>query len=122
MGSMEKEPLTVVAALMLNLDSQWGPVERDLKALEPKKIYEFKGTRLFRDLRNGRLKEEANRLLCGVLSLPVKHKLPIFYAAIDRLGFQRFAEHKGLKRAKPYEMAFMCCLHAVDMLVHTFFS
>jgi hypothetical protein len=67
-GSIAEEPITVVTALMLNLDSQWEPVHQDLEALRPSPTFEFKGGRLFRELRNGRRRERADAILRGILS------------------------------------------------------
>lgn len=119
-GSVDKEPLTVVAAVMINLDSQWAGVESDLIAIAPKK--ELKGSRLFRDLRNGRRRDGADRTLRDVLAIPSRHRLPIFFGAIDRRGLSNHNSERGQAHVKSYDMAFLLCLRAVDIVVHAMFD
>ena len=125
-GSLVEEPLTVVAALMLNIDSQFEAVSKDLEAVRPSPNYEFHGKRLFRDLRNGRRRERADTILRSLLSLPIKHSFPVFYAAIDRVGFARqMAKQANIDAnpstyaAKPYDVAFVFCLRSVHTFVYT---
>ncbi len=117
-GSISEEPLTVVTALMLNLDSQWEPVYRDLEALRPTPTFEFKGAKLFRDLRNGRRRERADANLRGILSIPARHHVPIFYAAIDRAGYERRPTKRN-DESTPYDMALIFCLRSVHTYVYT---
>ncbi|HEY1851919.1 MAG TPA: hypothetical protein VGG60_12905, partial [Candidatus Binataceae bacterium] len=42
-GSIEEEPITVVAAIVINLDTQWEGVEADLDRVAPDENHEFKG-------------------------------------------------------------------------------
>src|SRR5271156_1808141 len=94
LGSIEEEPVTVVTALMFNLDSQWEPVEHDLFWLQnntPNKRllrngYELHGKRLLSAVR--RHSGEAALVLGSALKIPVKHLVPIFYGAGDRAGFE----------------------------------
>jgi hypothetical protein len=117
-GSIAEEPLTVVAALMMNLDSQWEPVYRDLEAVRPKPTFEFKGAKLFRDLRNGRKRAAADAILRGVLSIPTRYRVPIFYAAIDRVGYERSPLRQD-EASKPYDIALVFCLRSVHTFVYT---
>lgn len=118
-GSIVEEPLTVVSAIMMNLDSQWQPVYRDLEAVRPKPSFEFKGSRLFRDLRNGRRRAQADDILRAVLSIPARHHVPIFYAAIDRTGYARRPQADRNNKSKPYDMALVFCLRSVHGYVYT---
>ncbi len=125
-GSEEEEPITVVAAVMLNMDSQWDPVAEDLRKLAPNDLYEFKGSRLFRDLRNGRHRSQADAILRGILDVPIHHHVPIFHGACDRKGLRRalnsFEEQIGRKlkyQATAHEMAFMACLNNVHTFMYT---
>ncbi len=114
-GSIADEPLTIVTALMLNLDSQWEPVYRDLEAVRSKfDAREFKGATLFRALRNGRRRVRADAILRGVLSIPARHHIPIFYAAIDRSGHAQRHDRTG-----SYDMALMFCLRSVHTYIYT---
>lgn len=134
LGSIEEEPVTVVTALMFNLDSQWEPVEHDLFWLQNdtpnKKLlrngYELHGKRLLSAVR--RHSEEASSVLGSALKIPVKHLVPIFYGAVDRVGFEADRSKKPEdelgyreKRLTPYDVAFDACLRRVDSYVHTAF-
>lgn len=127
-GDEKREPIAVVAAVMFNIDSQWFPFMEDLAEL-PKR--EFKGHKLFANLRNGRKRKQADHILRAFLSAPARHKLPIFYAAIDRVGFSRglaasklpaFVPPKIRSRMPPGNIymfpAFGICLEEVDSYVH----
>jgi hypothetical protein len=90
-----KQPITVVSALLLNIDSQWEPLERNLLAIkaeiptklmrgtgEPPSLYnasqdrELKGSLFFKALR-GKLHDvteaQASAALARVLSVALKH-------------------------------------------------
>jgi hypothetical protein len=86
-GSVKDEPITVVGAIMLNLDSQWEPVEADLAELPSRR--EFKGKNLYKDLRKNRHAVEADEILRLFLSIPMNHHVPIFFGAVDRAAFAR---------------------------------
>jgi hypothetical protein len=119
-GSVEEEPILVVTAIVLNMDSQWRPVEMELNALAPKQNSEFKGAKLFRDLKNGRKRAQADAILRGVLSIPVKYHIPIVYSALDRVEFRRLTAGKP-KAAKDYQIGFFICADLIDIMLHTFF-
>jgi hypothetical protein len=108
-GDNKKQPITVVTAILLNMDSQWAPVERELSAIKahimPLRLLhrsnnhprfsailvdsELKGDRLFKGLR-GKIPdippEKAGEALTHALSVVVKNGVQIFHAAIDRAG------------------------------------
>jgi hypothetical protein len=132
-GSIDEEPVTVVTALMFNLDSQWGPVERELVEIQsttPPKLlkygYELHGKRLFKAARRG--SDAAILALLSVLKIPADNFVPIFYGAVDRAGFEADRSKKGeaelsyrQKRMTPYDVAFDACLRRIDSYVHTAF-
>jgi hypothetical protein len=119
-GSVEDEPILVVTAMVLNMDSQWRPVEVELNALAPKPNFEFKGARLFRDLKNGRKRAQADAILRGVLSIPVRYHIPIVYSALDRVEFKRLTAGNP-KAAKEYQIGFFVCADLIDIMIHTCF-
>ena len=133
LGSIEEEPLTVVTALMFNLDSQWGPVERELVGIQsttPSSLlkygYELHGKRLFSQVKRG--SDAAIIALLSVLKIPADHLVPVFYGAVDRAGFEADKSKKTdaelsyrQKRLTPYDVAFDACLRRVESYVHTAF-
>lgn len=130
-GSIEEEPVTVVTALMFNLDSQWEPVERDLVEIQSstpsgllKYGYELHGKRLFSNIKRG--SDAAIIALLSVLKIPIDHLVPVFYGAVDRAGFEADKSKKTelsfrQKRLTPYDVAFDACLRRIDSYVHTAF-
>jgi hypothetical protein len=141
-----KQQVTVVTAIMLNADEQWGPIEHELSMT---KIYriplglmnrgrgemrlstlfqnpELKGDRMFKGLR-GKIRyvepQSAVEALTQVLSIAVKHGVQIFHGAIDRAGYTewlRMPEHFELsKEISDQSAAFLECLTRVDEFVST---
>jgi hypothetical protein len=105
----EDQLITVIAAIMVNLDKQWDLLIADIeeiladvfkdagKATE----YEIHGDRLAKDLKSGREKGKySEELLHRLLLLPAKHQFPIFYGATERAGYEKQEEYlKGLRRS-----------------------
>jgi hypothetical protein len=120
-GSIEEEPILVVAAILMNMDMQWRPIEQALDRLAPKRNFEFHGARLFRALKNGRKRDRADELLRGVLSVPATYRVPIIYCAIDRDGYRRNVR-KTPHSATEYQMAFFICVDKIDTLVRSMFA
>jgi Protein of unknown function (DUF3800) len=132
-GTDEKQPITVVAAILLNMDSQWEPVERELSALKvalPRRLLygqsrELKGSLLFKGLRRKLHRVEpakAAEALLRVLSVAVKNKVIVFYGAIDRAGRADWCEEHGILLGAlqtEEEAAFSECLRRVDGFIHT---
>jgi hypothetical protein len=140
------QPITVVTALLLNADSQWSPVERELKAIKahiPQKLlrgergtpspymkehrqeFEFKGSLLFKGIRGKRHgidQSEAIKALVEILNVVVRNKILIFHGAIDRAGRANFNRNTGfdLNLQTDEEVAFTECLERLDAYVHTF--
>jgi hypothetical protein len=124
-GNLKEEPITVVAAIMLNLDSQWQPVNVALAELPSRR--EFKGRKLYKDLRKNRHAQEADHILRLFLNIPLAHYTPIFFGAVDRKGFER--NKKGLLGTgsrlvgpqTPLDSAFGHCFDQVDSYALTSF-
>ena len=121
-GNLKREPVTVVAAVAINMDRQWNDVESALFAARfgtPAKLLHrlaLKGKNLYSALRtNIPEAADAARVLEEVLAIPAGHKLPIFYGAIDRIGFGK----SGL-RTTEYDAAFSECLERVERAIKPF--
>lgn len=127
LGSIQDEPVTVVTAIMLNMESQWEPVERDLFTIQnliPPRLlkhgYELHGKKLFNGVRRKDL--DAEKSLPLILRVPDVHCVPIFYGAVDRAGFAALpdAETKVRnQRQSAYDMAFHSCVRRVETYVRT---
>lgn len=124
-GSIKKEPLTVVTAIVLNLDRQWRNVETELalaKMGTPRNLLDdkliFKGSKLY-----GAVKKNiphAEETLRTLLDIPVRNKLPIFFGAVDRAGCVLTPGVKGKSPITEYRAAFDHCLADVDRAATTF--
>lgn len=125
-GSIKKEPVTVVAAIVLNLDSQWDSVSTLMTAAQtgtPRNLlYEkriLKGTHLYSALRKNI--PGAKEALERVLRIIVLQKVPIFYGAVDRTGCLHTNSETKLKSPlEEYTFAFRHCLNAVDSAASAF--
>jgi uncharacterized protein DUF3800 len=122
-GDIKKEPITVVTAIMMNLDSQWTPLQRDFTKLPATWLgrRELHGIRLLRDLRKSRGKHSGD-VLAAVASMPSAHGLQIFSGAVDRAGFRRVKEsilHDQDSNWDEYFAAFLSCMRRVDDFMHT---
>jgi hypothetical protein len=142
-GSERDEPLTVVAGLMLNIDSQWHPVlasvEKTLREIlgrEEISTYEIRARNLYHQIR--RDEPTAKALMSALMKIPDQHRVPIFYGAVDRAGYMYFMReiyvrsvYRGLNaeerlsdvRPAPdaFGEALKLCLNRVDSFVHTVF-
>jgi hypothetical protein len=130
LGGLEAEPLTVVTAICINVDEHWDAIERELTdviyAIPSRKLLakgsELKGRKLFKSLR--RRIPGAEEALKATLSVAIRQKVPIFFAAIDRQGFRRFRQQPILlKSATPRnaeETAFSECVRRVEQHVSAF--
>jgi Protein of unknown function (DUF3800) len=89
-GDVRVEPITVVAAIMINADTQWKLIEAEVMAildlLPPhKRGDEFKGSRLF-----GQLSKGNNELILRrFLSLIPQFDIPVSVGAVHREGWRR---------------------------------
>jgi len=119
-GSIEKEPITVVAAIVINMDRDWDAIEHDLNfvrihapdtVLEPKRV--LKGKKFYSLLRkNADLEQqirgvpspkagqiakeavEARQCLHKVFEVLIKYRIPIVYGAVDRKGFAEWQKRR----------------------------
>jgi len=141
-GSEHDEPLTVVAGLMLNIDSQWHPllesIEQTLRRILRKKDvsrYEIKARNLYHQIRRNDRKAKA--LMSALMRIPQQHLVPVFYGAIDRAGYMYFMREvysRSVYRTNPegrmklvrptldtFGQALTQCIGRVDSYVHTAF-
>ncbi len=119
-GNVGKEPIMVVCAIMLNLDSQWEPVEHALRLIPPQfKRRELKGGRLLRDVRNKKL--GADEALRQILSIPRACHLPIFFGAVSREGFRKAQSMTDTGFTSVLHAAFTHCLERVASYIYTAF-
>jgi hypothetical protein len=122
----KNEPITVVTAIMFNMDSQWPGVLQDIETALAKIMpagraahYEIKGTRLYREIRKG--STESWNLLGQLLTIPQRHGLLIFYVAIDRQGYAALLNRLGPSKnltGDIYNAAFFACAGELDTCVH----
>ncbi len=130
-GSLDQEPITVVAGVVLNMDSQWDAVESDLsEAIRqiPNRLLferkELKGRLLLKSIRKkDRYADAAKKGLAEILSLVPKHGLHIFHGAIDRRGYDNSKRNFNISdmRTTGYQLeAFDECLTRLDDFVHNF--
>lgn len=132
------QPITVVAGILLNLDTQCDPLINDIEAALAaaygnegrSTFHEMKGSKLARDLRTGREEgQHAAAVLDRVLPLVHSHQFTIFYGALDHQGYVRSKEYyEGLRQPlgviwgagmRP-DLAFAECLIRVNRYVSTF--
>jgi len=130
----DDQPLTVVTAILLNLDNQWDPIRRELeftRVATPRKLLsrehlpqgEFKGSLLFKGLRNkvNRVRpSKAAEILCRILLLVPKHSIHIFHGAVDRAGAKNFARRHTLTNLTDAEQAFSECLGQLANFAYAF--
>ena len=121
-GDIKKEPLTVVAAIVINMDRDWDAVDHDLNflrihapdaLLEPKRV--LKGKKIYGLLRkNAEVQQkrrevsddvarqiakeahEATEFLHKIFAVLIKYRIPIFYGAVDRQGLIDYQEQPTL--------------------------
>ena len=132
-GTFKKEPYTVVAALLLNMDSQWLPV-RDAVELALKETFELsdaeidrfviKGHRLYQRIE--RNEPKAKNLMTRLMAIPRQELVPVWYGAVDRDGFKYQMENIHIdaefrERDRPFMFALEECMRAVDTWVHSNF-
>jgi len=127
-----REPITLVAAILLDMDSQWVPV-RDAIEEAIKNIYEkgddqleryaLKAKALYHQIERGdiRAAEMMNRLM----AIPREQGIPIWYGAVDRAGFKMGMERMRLPASPPFKennipfkFAFEECMHRIDTWMH----
>jgi Protein of unknown function (DUF3800) len=133
-GSEREEPFTVVAALMLNIDSQWHPVLRAIdEALreflgrDQVANYEISGRVLYARIKRG--DPQASKLMAALMAIPRKNLVPIFYSAVDRAGFAAVRRVRRVPDGTLFDIgipdvfaeAIFNAITQVDAYVHTGF-
>lgn len=130
-GSIHKEPITVVTAIVLNMDQQWVPVSNALHAIlsDARKNHKglleqgrsLKGKLLYSAIRRGIV--EADQILRCILAVPIDQKILVFQSAVDRGEFESY---RGIlkitepeKTMTPFDKAFEECFSIVDRVVRT---
>jgi hypothetical protein len=139
-----KEPVTVVTAIVINMDRAWRSVERVLEELvlhtNPKLLEEkrggqaLKGRLLYSAIRRKDIPEnpEADKALRKALAIPGLCGISIFYGALDRKGYEESERAKdpsvgprkkkfaGINDTTDYDLAFQQCLRKVDKVGRTY--
>lgn len=121
-GSLKKEPITVVTAVMMNIDTQWDGVSSDLSlslTATPKRLLDrgaLKGKKFYQGVRKN--DPDAVATLSRVLTIPPTRSLVIFYGAVDRAQFRNYLgmlKMTDLERKRTdYDAAFKACLERVN--------
>jgi hypothetical protein len=126
-------PLTVVAAIMLNMDSQWHPVRNDIEAAvirsnitKKPTTYTIKGRTLYHQVTNGKV--EAGKLIKLLMLIARRHMLPIFCGAVDNVGLEKtfgpsFPNAEAIVNGiDPFKIALETCMAKVDQYIHVGFT
>src|SRR5208282_4744593 len=104
------EPITLVSAVLLNMDSQWLPVRDAIdgaikkiygKTDEQLKRFALKGKTLYHQIERG--DRRASEMMSRMVSIPREHRLPVWYSAVDRAGFRIGMESYGPPAAPAFE-------------------
>jgi hypothetical protein len=129
-GTSAREPVTVVAALIVHADTQWLPVARELDSLLHKKVPQ-------KYWKNGHpppfhakyisshskypdwSKTERHDLMKLVMGLPFKFGIPIAIGAVKR-GQSSWADKDKSPEQLDHIMAFALCMGRADHFVRTF--
>jgi hypothetical protein len=124
-GNIKKEPVTVVTAIVLNVDDQWDSVAealfRILSDTPPELQYrgQLKGSLLYQATRKGI--SGASTALTQILSIPTRERIGLIYAAVDRQGcLTTLHLPKEESPAREYNIAFAECLKRVDTAARIF--
>jgi hypothetical protein len=126
-GTSANEPVTVVAALIVNADSQWMPMAeriRNALAKVPQKYrngFVFHATEVWgsKKLRDGWSREEREALLIEMMSAPRKCKVPIAYSIYFRDAAAPTVA--GLSKEKvQHAHAFGTCMALSDLYVRDY--
>jgi hypothetical protein len=133
-GDLKKEPITVVAAMLLNIDSQWIPVRdavegalRKVYGLSDSQMsrYAIKGKNLYHKIERGDSK--AMELVARLMAIPKQKRVPIWYGAVDRDGYYYQMENLHLRdfnykdAIPPFRIAFEQCINRVDGIMRSMF-
>ena len=127
-GSVEKEPLSIVTAIVVDLDHSWPAVETKLREIvndAPTNLLhkqeELRGTLLYSAIRKDIPERPmAREILTRVLELTVTDGIQICYGAVDRKGWDEYAIHTRTTpsgeshQITAHDRAFDACAAHVD--------
>jgi hypothetical protein len=131
-GNLAKEPITVVAAIVINMDRDWDSIETDLRKIAEEassalldKNRSLKGRKLYSIIRKDIPEhEEATHVLNRILAVLLKYRIAIFYGAVDRHGLKNYLADRSVpeedRRLTSYDVAFDECLARLDSAALTF--
>ena len=131
-GNRKKEPITVVTAIVFNMDREWGPVSTGLQNIlfeaigSHKSLLEkgraLKGKLLYSAVRKGI--PGADGILRSILQVVANHRITVFYGAVDRDEFEKYRGSAKAtqpeKRMTPFDKAFEQCFQMVDRVARSF--
>jgi hypothetical protein len=119
--------IMVVAAILLNMDSQWIPVRDSVEsALEETygKVDRFviKGKNIYHQIEHGEGK--AKDLMARLMAIPHQQLVPVWYGAVDRAAFKYQMENLHIhstfrEQDRPFMFALEQCMERVDTWVHS---
>ena len=128
-GNIDKEPITVVTAIVINMDRDWKKIESDLRKVQAETPFQLlenqkilKGRLLYSALRKG--DSAAEQALKEILAIPVRYRCAIFHGAVDRKGLLNYQQTPNIsdveRSASSYTLAFSECLATLDNMANTF--
>ena len=133
-GNLTREPITVVTAMLLNIDTQWIPVRDAVEAalgevynLSDSQMarYAFKGKTLYHKIE--RDDPKAIEFVSRLLAIPKQQKVLVWYGAVDRDGYHYQMENIHLRDENyrdaipPFRIAFEQCMDRVDGVMRALF-
>ncbi len=141
LGQIDSEPITVITALMIDMDSVWIAAEKELRKIRDEtptvllhEGRELKGKTLYGAVRKVKRLIAAGRdqhdpevktldksvgLLYRILAVPINYSMPIFYGAVDRAGYVPYqVSHTG--PATAHDVAFDNCLGRLNNVANVF--
>jgi len=131
-GNIDKEPITVVTAIVINMDRDWDSIETKLRKIAEEtsaalleKNRSLKGRKLYSIIRKEiPERDEATIVLNRVLAVLIRYRIAVFYGAVDRHGLKNYQTDKSLpeedRLATSYDVAFDECLGRLDAAALTF--
>jgi hypothetical protein len=99
LGSIEKEPISVVTAIVMSMDKTWPALEAEMREIvrdTPESLLykerELHGALLYSAARKEiPEKEVAREILARTLAVTINEGIAIFYGAVDRKGWHEYA-------------------------------
>lgn len=128
-GDEKRNPSTIVAALLLNMDCDWKPIrdaveEAIVEYIKPRNLKRcaLKGKEIYHRIERG--DDKASALMASLMVIPEQCRVPVFYAGVHRAGFRY--QMTQLRRCealedtyRPFKLAFQNCMQKVETYVHT---